>query len=84
MHPLGPFRGSDKKHSNEVCIGSVSMHVAFGAETSNLCRPDKPLVFLLAEIGPRRVVLVREGERFELKAPIQSGIGRIKLTRNIN
>ncbi len=50
--------------------------------TIRLTKDGQELLFLLAEVRPGQVVLKREGERFELKAPTPAGRSRIELMRH--
>ena len=46
-----------------------------------LVNRDGPIVFVLSEVGPRHVVLEREGTHFELVLPERAITGRFELSR---
>ncbi len=52
--------------------------------TIELTKDGRQFAFLLAEVRPRRVVLRREGEQFELRTPAPGGTNGIELTRSTN
>jgi hypothetical protein len=53
-------------------------------ETVKLAKDQQQIEFTLAEVYPRRIVLKRQGEQFELRIPAPAHSGRIELFGNKN
>jgi len=51
-------------------------------EAVELVKDGQQIEFTLAAVYPRRIVLKRKGEQFELTIPVPARSGRIELLRN--